>query len=138
MLKHGTDEPWSKDALQKKWNELHAEQASYSPEYEILSRSRHRLSSELSVGDLSAGNSCWSDEGASSTHSLQECDSSTLMSALSNVTMEEVRNRALSNANAQIHLQQQQHQQMMFDQQQHQQQQNRHQNQHQNGWDSGP
>ncbi|KAN0093763.1 hypothetical protein V8E51_016947 [Hyaloscypha variabilis] len=142
MLKHGTEEPWSKEALQKKWNEMHPEQTSFSPEYEI---DRHRLSSDLSVGDISTGNSCWSDEGASSTHSLHECDSGTLMSALSSVTMDEVRNRALSNANARIHLQQQQHhQQMMYDQQQqqhHQQQQNqqnRQQSQHQHGWDSGP
>lgn len=146
MLKHGTQERWSQEAVQKKWNEMYPDQSSFScPEYEIVPRNCHRASSDLSVGDLSAGNSCWSDEGDSSTHSLHECDSATLLSALSPATMDEVRTRALSNANAQIQLQQQQQQQqqqLIFEQQ------NPHQNQHppqhpnqhhhQNGWDSGP
>jgi hypothetical protein len=146
MLKHGTQERWSQEAVQKKWNEMYPDQSSFScPEYEIVPRNCHRASSDLSVGDLSAGNSCWSDEGDSSTHSLHECDSATLLSALSPATMDEVRTRALSNANAQIHLQQQQQQQqqqLIFEQQ------NTHQNQHppqhpnqhhhQNGWDSRP
>jgi hypothetical protein len=129
MLKHDTQERWSKEALEKKWNELHPEQSSFGPEYEIMPRNRHRASS-----DFSTGNSCWSDEGGSSIHSLHDGDSTTLISALSTVTMDEVRNRALSNANNQIHLHQQQ-QQMMFDQQHQQQHQHHH---HQNGWDSGP
>jgi hypothetical protein len=144
MLKHGTQERWSQEAVQKKWNEIYAEQPSFGyPEYEIVPRNRHRVSSDLSVGDVSTGNSCWSDEAESSTHSLHDCDSATLMSALSTATMDEVRTRALSNANAHIHLQQQQQQQqqMMFNQQNtHRHQQHpQHQNQphHQNGWNSG-
>lgn len=138
MLRHGTQERWSKEALQKKWNDLHSEQASFGPEYEIkyemAPRNRHRVSSDLSVGELSAGNSCWSDEGESSSHSMHECDSVTLLSALSNVTMDEVRNRALSDANTQIQLQQQQ---MIYEHQQRNHNHHQNQNQHQNGWDSG-
>jgi hypothetical protein len=126
--------------LQKKWAELHPEQSSYNPDYEVMPRNRDRVSEDLSVDDFSTGNSCWSDEGDSSTHSLHECDNATLMSALSTATMDEARQRAQSNANNQIHLRQQQ-QQMMFNQhhqqqQQQQQQQNHH--HHQSGWDSGP
>jgi hypothetical protein len=99
-----------------------------------MPRTRDRVSEDLSVDDFSTGNSCWSDEGDSSTHSLHECDSATLMSALSTATMDEARQRAQSNANNQIHLRQHQ-QQMMFSQHQ-QHQQNQH--HHQSGWDSGP
>jgi len=141
MLKHGTQEQWSKEAVQKKWSELHPDESSFGPEYEMMPRNRHRGSSDLSVGDLSIGQSSWSDEVESTTQSLQDCDSTTLMSALSTATMEEARNRAISNANAQIHLhqqqqQQRQQQQMMFEQQR--QHQHQHQRQQQNnGWDSG-
>ncbi|PMD20900.1 hypothetical protein NA56DRAFT_572842 [Hyaloscypha hepaticicola] len=141
-VKHDTQEKWSKEALQKKWTELHPGQSSYNPDYEVMPRNRDRVSEDLSVDDFSTGNSCWSDEGDSSTHSLHECDNATLMSALSTATMDEARQRALSNANNQNHLRQQQ-QQMMFNQHHQQQQQQRQQQQqnqhhHQNGWDSGP
>ncbi len=103
-----------------------------------MPRNRDRVSEDLSVDDFSTGNSCWSDEGDSSTHSLHECDNGTLVSALATATMDQARQRALSNANNQNHLRQQQ-QQMMFGQHHHQQQQ-QHQNQHhhQGGWDTGP
>ena len=137
MLKHGTQEKWSKEAMPKKWTELHPEQSSYNPDYEVISRNRDRASEDLSVDDFSTGNSCWSDEENSSNHSLHECDGAALMSALSTATMEEARQRAQSNANNQIHLRQQQ-QQMMFDQHQQLQQQQQNQHHHQSRWDSGP
>jgi len=136
MLKHGTQEQWSKEVLQKKWDEMRP--GGFSSGYDMMPRNRHRGSSDLSIGDLSGSNSSWSDEAESTTQSLHDSDSAVLMSALSTISMDEERNRAISNANAQMHLrqqqqrQQQQQQQMMFEQQRqlnHQQQ--------QNGWNSG-
>jgi hypothetical protein len=105
-----------------------------------MPRNRHRGSSNLSIGDLSGSNSSWSDEAESTTQSLHDSDSAVLMSALSTASMDEERNRAISNANAQIHLrqqqqqrQQQQHQQQMMFEQQRQ----HHHQQQQNGWNSG-
>lgn len=131
MLNHGSKVKWSNEAVQKKWEEMHPEDT-FSPEYEMMPSSRHRVSSDFSV------QSSWSDEAESVTQSLRDSDSISvnLMSALSNSSMDEVRNRSLSNVNAQIHFQQQQ-QQMMFEQQRQQRQQQQHQQQHnQNTWNS--
>jgi len=139
MLKYGTKEKWSKEALQKKWDEMHA--GEFSSEYDMMPRNRHRGSSDLSIGDFSGSNSSWSDDAESTTQSLHDSDSAVLMSALSTASMDEERNRAISNANAQIHLhlqqqqqrQQQQRQQQMMFEQQHQ----HHHQQQRNGWTSG-
>jgi hypothetical protein len=122
MLKHGCVEKWSKEMIQKKWNEMHPEHDDYPQEYEKISKNRLQIGDDFGLDD-------WSDGMNSVSHSLHGSDSGP-MSAISTTTMDEVRSRQASDASSH-HLQLQQ-QQMMFERQ-HQ----HHQHQQQSAWNNG-
>jgi hypothetical protein len=117
MLKYGCMAKWPKELCQRKWQDMHPDEGPWLPQYEMSIR--HRDSD-----DWGPDEGQFSDGRASACHSLHEADSGIQMSAISTVTMDEVRSRAASDASSQmLHMrhQQRQQQQMMFDQQQQQQ-----------------
>lgn len=116
MLKHGCTSEWTKEAVQKKWYEMHPEDYSYLSEYDLLSRNQGQKRQRA-----------WSDEKDSVGQSLHESDTGPMLSAVSTVTMDQVRSRALSDSSSQVEFHRQQQAQMIFEQQR-----NRH-----NSWASG-
>lgn len=149
MLKHGCTERWTKEAVQRKWHELHPEDAiPVLSEYELMARSHHR--SDVTTSVCGARGS-WSEVTAhhglpvgpnGTARSLPSHDdntatitapssmrSSSLVSPTSTVTMDEVRSLTTSDTNAQLALHQQQAQLMFEDQQRKQQQSQQHQHQ---------
>jgi hypothetical protein len=117
MLKYGCVTKWPKELCQKKWQEMHLEGSHYLPEYDISLRYQYSEDPSLVEG-------AWSSNQGSVTHSSYEPDS-----AVSTSSMEEVRNRSVSNASPEMHFQPHQHQhllqlqqQAILEQRQHQQQ----------------
>jgi hypothetical protein len=136
MLNHGCDNKWTKEAVQRKWHEMHPEEGDCTPEYEVDPRGHPRMSSDMGLGQGSL-----SEGRGSISHSLHDGETSTLLSAISPVTMDEVRSRAARDASTHLYIRQQQQQhhhqqqhQMMLEQQQHHQQQ---QQQQRNAWGPG-
>jgi hypothetical protein len=126
MLNHGCDNKWTKEAVQRKWHEMHPEEGDCTPEYEVDPSDHHRMSSDIGLGQGS-----WSEGRGSISHSLHDGEASTLLSTISPVTMDGVRSRAASDASTHLHIRQQQQQQhhqqqhqMMLEQQHHHQQHN--------------
>ena len=109
MPKYGCREKWTKGACQKKWDEMHPDDAPYIPEYERMASNSSVISPELK---LEVGTLSWPDGRGSGTESMYEGDSGTLMSSISTATMDEVRSRAASDTSLQMqryhHHQQQQ------------------------------
>jgi hypothetical protein len=121
MLKYGCMAKWPKEMCQRRWQEMHPEDGTWLPQYEMSIRYRDS-------GDWGPDEEAVS-EGASACHSLHEGDSGVLISAVETATIEEVRSRAASDASSQMLYRRQQHrpqQHLMFDQQQ------KH-----NGWSAG-
>jgi hypothetical protein len=100
MKEFGCHEKWPKELVQKKWHELHPEDPSYLPEYELR---------------LGMDQRSWSDGGESKSHSMHEGDASNRLSAVA-TTPQESRSRTGSDVSS--HLQFQQQQQLMFEDQQ--------------------
>ncbi|TVY75832.1 hypothetical protein LSUE1_G008562 [Lachnellula suecica] len=118
MLSHGCTDEWTKEAVQKKWNEMHPNAYQYpSTEYELLSRSRGLKRQRA-----------WSEERESVGHSLHEVDTGMMLPAVSTVTMDQVRSRAMSDSSSQAEFHRQPAH-MDFEQQ-------RNQQRHRNSWDS--
>jgi hypothetical protein len=95
MSNHGSKEKFSKEAVQKKWQEMHPEGPPYLSNYPPMS------------SDLGGDQGSWSDGRDSASHSLHDGETEALMSALSTATVEETSGRALSEANEQMRYQQQ-------------------------------
>jgi len=114
MSNHGSKEKFSKEAVQKKWQEMHPEGPPYLPDYPAMS------------SDLGGDQGSWSEGRDSATRSLHDGETEALMSALSTATMDETRSRALSDASDQMRYQQQQ---MMLERQ--------HQQHEEGNWGSG-
>ncbi|KAF4633216.1 hypothetical protein G7Y89_g4898 [Cudoniella acicularis] len=128
MLKHGCAERWTKEAVQRKWNEMHPN--SY-PSHNPVSHSDYLL-------EYSYNNTRSHSPNSISTSTPTGPGLSVTASAVSTVTMDEVRSRADSDASAQLQIHKQQAR-MMFEQQPHPQQQSqRPSSQHRNSWGSSP
>lgn len=114
MMNHGVIEKWSKEAVQRKFNEMFPpDDRSYNTEY-ALSKHTEQLNYNIKMEPRTPWPS--HDERDSAIHSLTD-EEQTLVG--------ELRSRTASDASS-LHYQQQQHQQIMYAQQ--------HQQQHQEIW----
>ncbi|KAF7902508.1 hypothetical protein EAF00_002411 [Botryotinia globosa] len=114
MMKHGVIEKWSKEAVQRKFNEMFPpDDRSYNTEY-ALSKHTEQLNYDIKMEPRTPWPS--HDERDSAIHCLTD-EEQTLVG--------ELRSRTASDASS-LHYQQQQHQQIMYAQQ--------HQQQHQEIW----
>ena len=95
MLSHGCNDMWTKEAVQRKWNEMH--HVSYISEYELMSRSR---------GQKRVYQQASSDERGSVGHSFHESDTS--QGSVSTVTMDQVRSGTVSDSSSQMQFYRQQ------------------------------
>ncbi|ATZ49878.1 hypothetical protein BCIN_05g02770 [Botrytis cinerea B05.10] len=114
MMKHGVQEKWSKEAVQRKFNEMFPpDDRSYNTEY-AFSKHTEQLNYDIKMEPRTP----WPnhDERDSAIHSLTD-EEQTLVG--------ELRSRTASDASS-LHYQQQHHQQIMYAQQ--------HQQQHQEIW----
>ncbi|ESZ98790.1 hypothetical protein SBOR_0839 [Sclerotinia borealis F-4128] len=119
MVRHGVKEKWSKEAVQRKFNEMFdPDDRSYGPEY-ALSRQPEQMHFDVKMEPRTP----WPnhDDRDNAIRSFTD-DEQTLVG--------DSRSRTASDASS-LHFQQHQHQQMMYAQQQHQQQ---HQQNHQEVW----
>ncbi|TVY90915.1 hypothetical protein LAWI1_G008029 [Lachnellula willkommii] len=105
MLKHGCTEKWTREAVQKKWNEMHHDEISYFSGYERKRRRQRACSPERD----------------SVVHSSYENDTRPM--AVSTVTMDQVRRRIANDSCSQMQFHRQQQAQMMFEEDRQQQQQ---------------
>lgn len=96
MLKHGCTDKWTKEAVQRKWSEMHHIELS---QFSENGQGRKRICQQA----------C-SDDG----HSLYENDTGSMASAVSTVTMDEVRSRSMSDLSSQMQFHRQQQAQMLF------------------------
>ncbi|KAF7934322.1 uncharacterized protein EAE98_000969 [Botrytis deweyae] len=115
MMKHGVQEKWSKEAVQRKFNEMFPpDDRSYNNTEYALSKHAEQLNYDIKMEPRTP----WPnhDERDSAIHSLTD-EEQTLVG--------ELRSRTASDASS-LHYQQQQHQQIMYAQQ--------HQQQHQEIW----
>ncbi|TVY42941.1 hypothetical protein LOCC1_G005928 [Lachnellula occidentalis] len=101
MLKHGCTEKWTREAVQKKWNETHHDEISYLSRYER--KMRHQRT--------------WSEGRDSVVHSSYEND--TRRMDVSTVTMDQVRSRTGSDSSSQMQFHRQQQAQMMVEEHRH-------------------
>ncbi|TVY28293.1 hypothetical protein LHYA1_G003702 [Lachnellula hyalina] len=97
MLKHGCTEKWTREAVQKKWNEMHHDEISYLSGYER--KRRHQR--------------VYSEETNSVAHSSYENDTRPM--AVSTVTMDQVRSRTASDTSYQMQFHRQQQAHMVFE-----------------------